>query len=140
MKVFFIIIFLFLCEMCLSQNFNWKKLTDDKLFVIDYFDANNLDTVSNFIYFYIKQEYPDPEFHKINLNHPDSIYTLYSANLEKPELTNHFKIQFYKDGTIKFTPVSYTFGCNLIDYGLGNLIYVLYYNLVTSKSLLDCNK
>lgn len=102
--------------------------------------TNNLDTVSNLIHFYIKEEYLDPEFHKINLNHPDSIYTLFSANLEKPELTVHFKIQFYKDGTIKFTPVSFTVGCNLMDYGFGNLIYVSYYNLVTSKNLLDCKK
>lgn len=140
MKVFFVIIFFFLSGMCLCQNFNWKRLTEERLFVVDYIDTSNIDTVNSLIFFYIKQEFPDPEFHKRNLYHPDSIYTLYSANLEKPELTAHFKISFYKDGSIKFTPVSFRFGCNLMNYGYGNIIFVGYYYLVTSKNLLDCEK
>ena len=136
--VLFIILIIGNSSECFSQEFGWKRLTEEDIWIVDYIDTLNIDTVGNLIYFYIKEKYPDEEYHKRNLHHPDSVYKFFSANTEIPELNMLMSIDFHRKRNVRIHTNIITLGCDLLNFGIGNLVYVNYYYLITGKMLFHC--
>jgi hypothetical protein len=97
----------------------------------------NIKTYYNKTFFFIKTEYPDSDFKKWNIGHPDSTYSLYCADTTNPSITLISEVGFYSNGTVMLrrSESGKPMGPDLLKYGLGNIVFEEYYRLVTGKSL-----
>jgi len=125
-------------DFCLGQyKYGWKKISDIS-YCIEFLDTLNIKTYYNKTYFFIKQEYPDSDFKKRNINHRDSTYRLFSVDTTNPSINSISTVNFYSNGTImlNMSEPGLPLGPDLLKYGLGNMVYEEYYRLVTGKSLI----
>lgn len=124
-------------DFCLGQyQYGWKQINDYG-FYKDYIDTLNIKTYDNKTFFFIKNEYPNSDFKKINIGTEDSSYCLYCIDTSKPSITLISEVGFYSNGTVMLrrSESGKPMGPDLLKYGLGNIVFEEYYRLVTRKSL-----
>lgn len=80
--IYVIFSLIFIAETVITQEFGWKEIfKTEGNSDAEYLDTLNIDTVNNLIFFYVKEVH-----YKYYGKFEDSVYSLYAANIEKPEL------------------------------------------------------
>ena len=124
-------------DFCLGQyQYGWKLIMDID-FRKEYLDTLNITTYYNKTFFYIKDEYPDSDFKKRNIGHPDSTYSLYCADTANPSITFISEVEFYSNGTVmlRMSESGKPLKPDLKKFEVGYIVFEEYYRLVTGKSL-----